>query len=99
MNADKAKQQNGAAPLPRLCLIRVHPRKSVAKTKACFSFASGQAFFGQHLPHRAVGFHPRREARSEERRVGKECVVTCRSRGSRYNSKKKKYSNNSIYVR
>src|SRR3546814_16900903 len=28
--------------------------------------------------------------RSEERRVGKECVSTCRSRGSRYNKKKKK---------
>src|SRR3546814_15834487 len=28
--------------------------------------------------------------RSEERRVGKECVSTCRSRRSRYNEKKKK---------
>src|SRR3546814_7987564 len=28
--------------------------------------------------------------RSEERRVGKECVSTCRSRWSPYNSKKKK---------
>src|SRR3546814_12299132 len=28
--------------------------------------------------------------RSEERRVGKECVRTCRSRGSPYHSKKKK---------
>src|SRR3546814_12441096 len=28
--------------------------------------------------------------RSEERRVGKECVGTCRSRGSRSHSKKKK---------
>src|SRR3546814_14892710 len=27
--------------------------------------------------------------RSEERRVGKECVGTCRSRGSRYHKKKK----------
>src|SRR3546814_11100264 len=27
--------------------------------------------------------------RSEERRVGKECVSTCRSRGSRYHYKKK----------
>src|SRR3546814_13014988 len=27
--------------------------------------------------------------RSEERRVGKECVRTCRSRGSRYHLKKK----------
>src|SRR3546814_20226227 len=28
--------------------------------------------------------------RSEERRVGKECVSTCRSRGSQYNKKKKR---------
>src|SRR3546814_15496314 len=28
--------------------------------------------------------------RSEERRVGKECVSTCRSRGSPYHNKKKK---------
>src|SRR3546814_11693172 len=30
------------------------------------------------------------QGRSEERRVGKECVSTCRSRGSPYNKKKKK---------
>src|SRR3546814_19037767 len=30
-----------------------------------------------------------RSMRSEERRVGRECVSTCRSRGSPYNSKKK----------
>src|SRR3546814_18742285 len=30
--------------------------------------------------------------RSEERRVGKECVSTCRSRWSPYHSKKKEYS-------
>src|SRR3546814_17028044 len=30
--------------------------------------------------------------RSEERRVGKECVSTCRSRWSPYHSKKKKYA-------
>src|SRR3546814_12999013 len=29
--------------------------------------------------------------RSEERRVGKECVSTCRSRGSAYHKKKKRY--------
>src|SRR3546814_16007216 len=32
-------------------------------------------------------------ARSEERRVGKECVSTCRSRWSPYHSKKKKQHN------
>src|SRR3546814_14690567 len=33
--------------------------------------------------------------RSEERRVGKECVSTCRSRWSPYHSKKKKHDKNS----
>src|SRR3546814_20925411 len=32
--------------------------------------------------------------RSEERRVGKECVRTCRSRGSPYHKKKKKKEHN-----
>src|SRR3546814_15148843 len=37
--------------------------------------------------------------RSEERRVGKECVSTCRSRWSPYHSKKKKYkSNESVQI-
>src|SRR3546814_15179467 len=35
-----------------------------------------------------------RIVRSEERRVGKECVSTCRSRWSTYISKKKKTTNN-----
>src|SRR3546814_17321678 len=33
-------------------------------------------------------------SRSEERRVGKECVSTCRSRWSPYNQKKKNIYNN-----
>src|SRR3546814_12980718 len=47
--------------------------------------------------HRAAGIigkqfaQPASKARSEERRVGKECVSTCRSRWSPYHSKKKKY--------
>src|SRR3546814_11047931 len=36
----------------------------------------------------------RQVRRSEERRVGKECVSTCRSRWSPYHSKKKKNKNN-----
>src|SRR3546814_19078396 len=35
--------------------------------------------------------------RSEERRVGKECVSTCRSRGSPYTYKKKTNTNKKIY--
>src|SRR3546814_15074536 len=45
-----------------------------------------------HRPRRAQrrGDPVRGAARSEERRVGKECVSTCRSRWSPYHSKKKK---------
>src|SRR3546814_12571798 len=37
-------------------------------------------------------------ARSEERRVGKECVSTCRSRWSPYHEKKKERDRRSEYV-
>src|SRR3546814_11032848 len=37
-----------------------------------------------------------RRCRSEERRVGKECVSTCRSRWSPYHKKKKKLKNKTI---
>src|SRR3546814_13933262 len=37
-----------------------------------------------------VAARDRQETRSEERRVGKECVSTCRSRWSPYNYKKNK---------
>src|SRR3546814_14458953 len=43
----------------------------------------GRGFRRRHCRRR------RRPGRSEERRVGKECVSTCRSRWSPYNSKKK----------
>src|SRR3546814_14104446 len=39
---------------------------------------------------RAAGAKRRKTERSEERRVGKECVSMCRSRWSQYHSKKKK---------
>src|SRR3546814_20170938 len=38
-----------------------------------------------------------RVLRPEERRVGKECVSTCRSRGSPYHSKKKKKNTKSTH--
>src|SRR3546814_15292877 len=37
------------------------------------------------------------KSRSEERRVGKECVSTCRSRWSPYHEKKKYKENRNIY--
>src|SRR3546814_4616097 len=47
----------------------------------------GVAIAAQHLDGQAVGFETpfaRPALRSEERRVGKECVSTCRSRWSPY---------------
>src|SRR3546814_17794756 len=38
------------------------------------------------IPHYVLDY----ESRSEERRVGKECVSTCRSRWSQYHKKKKR---------
>src|SRR3546814_21148986 len=39
-------------------------------------------------PQHADGIEARRQPRSEERRVGKECVSPCRSRWSPYHEKK-----------
>src|SRR3546814_2903935 len=39
---------------------------------------------GGHAHVECLGAHRQRDARSEERRVGKECVSTCRSRWSPY---------------
>src|SRR3546814_14503189 len=47
----------------------------------------------RHSPCRA------RESRSEERRVGKECVSTCRSRWSPYHSKKQLITQEKSLVR
>src|SRR3546814_19165593 len=44
-----------------------------------------------NIPERKIG-------RSEERRVGKECVSTCRSRWSQYNKKKKQQTNRLIII-
>src|SRR3546814_16648001 len=43
-------------------------------------------FEGEYRWHQ----HPESDERSEERRVGKECVRTCRARGSPCHKKKKK---------
>src|SRR3546814_14285663 len=45
---------------------------------------------------RYLGVRQRPDRRSEERRVGQECVSTCRSRWSPYHSKKKKKNNRNI---
>src|SRR3546814_12392149 len=56
----------------------------------------GPAFADPGLPFEAchqIRPAERCEGRSEERRVGKECVSTCRSRWSPYHSKQKKQIN------
>src|SRR3546814_16729208 len=78
-----------------------------AEEKDCPSTSSGQTDFGNGLslvrqqpvlPHRIdhpqflTGIDVPEGPRSEERRVGKECVSTCRSRWS-LNHKKKKNNN------
>src|SRR3546814_11582362 len=54
-----------------------------------------------HRPYRTMldcgvqpAGRPSHRGRSEERRVGKECVSTCRSRWSSYQSQKKTENNN-----
>src|SRR3546814_17785319 len=61
---------------------------------------AGRDYNTTDIPERALRetylppFRAAVEARSEERRVGKECVSTCRSRWSPYHSKKKIKDNN-----
>src|SRR3546814_11303809 len=67
--------------------------------------ADGNAAFakalGLELDATGVGLGTRSQRfamRSEERRVGKECVSTCRSRWSPYHEKKKKCESHSTYL-
>src|SRR3546814_13612367 len=74
----------GEAPLA--VLHREHVGAEFLPMAARFPQGAGQELGGAHLaiagaPHVAPD-------RSEERRVGKECVSTCRSRWSPYHSKK-----------
>src|SRR3546814_16183029 len=52
---------------------------------------------GSLTSSKGISTCPSPNSRSEERRVGKECVSTCRSRWSPYNYKKKNKSNNLLY--
>src|SRR3546814_17797809 len=58
----------------------------------CFCWRFGKAERGSHADRTAGSTYPHCN-RSEERRVGKECVSTCRSRWSPYHKKKKKQQN------
>src|SRR3546814_4592231 len=66
-------------------------RASTLHAKLVEQIGRCPAHSGDHLPAVAARCPPA-DPRSEERRVGNECVSTSRSRWSTYHSKNKKYS-------
>src|SRR3546814_17676474 len=71
-----------------------------AAVRAAERSAAPRSGRGGHRFSKKIGGHPRAliavppaVMRSEERRVGKECVSTCRSRWYPYNTKKTIYKN------
>src|SRR3546814_15531596 len=68
--------------------VRAQTRQRLAEQARAASHIQ-RALAGQR-PHRPVVSVPMSINRSEERRVGKECGSTCRSRWSPYHLKKKK---------
>src|SRR3546814_11071961 len=69
-------------------LIRVRLQKMPRSYRVPLALAVG-ALIGASITLTQGVLADKATKRSEERRVGKECVSTCRSRWSRYNSKKK----------
>src|SRR3546814_20627360 len=76
-----------------LCLQSLRQSAALADPTGGFVHRSLQLAVFQCAPRRIQGSEQRDIAagqnRSEERRVGNECVSTCRSRWSAYHSKKK----------
>src|SRR3546814_19450583 len=62
-----------------------------------WKFSKRNACMNYFTPLAGIHFAPP-GARSEERRVGKECVSTCRSRWSPYHSKKKRNLDRYTYI-
>src|SRR3546814_18535174 len=68
------------------------------RTGSAIAPASGPLPVGGDLAAaRFPAVPPASSVRSEERRVGKECVSTCRSRWSPYHQKKKNRTNHNTY--
>src|SRR3546814_11421402 len=67
--------------------VRRHARRRIRETDYLGAHPSAPA---RSAPAASRSPLSRLSRRSEERRGGKECVRTCRSRGSTYNKKKKK---------
>src|SRR3546814_12018624 len=78
--------QPGKAASLRLCCAR-HKTASRRRRLCAATWPACWASTSRHRPHQ--------EKRSEERRVGKECVSTCRSRWSPYHYKK---TNTETYI-
>src|SRR3546814_15273006 len=83
----------GDAPVPNIC-IKPFFAQSAGELQGHVEALLQSRFMLIGVPCRIGGSRPR----SEERRVGKECVSTCRSRWSPYPSNKKHaiYMNNQI---
>src|SRR3546814_12170161 len=82
---------------PSLLVLAALQRKSrpIRAAKAQWRYGPGRmmvertsAFSRPARKIRVDGGESNRHGRSEERRVGKECVSTCRSRGAPYHKKK-----------
>src|SRR3546814_15087765 len=79
-----------ALPVPaQLTRMRSWPCASRALAKAASTLASSVTLHSQNTP----------PSRSEERRVGKECVSTCRSRWSAFQQKNKKIIYEDIVIK
>src|SRR3546814_17829853 len=78
-------QQPAVQGIPRLPRPPHHPALAATPGRRWVHRAAGHRRQALRRALRHLRGHPR----SEERRVGKECVSTCRSRGSPYHSKKK----------
>src|SRR3546814_14678171 len=90
-----------AGPLPTHVAAQLIARRpslgppSIAPLRSCRSRVARRIVFQQHIADDAADVgdalgmadHPV-QLRSEERRVGKECVSTCSTRGSPYHKKK-----------
>src|SRR3546814_17732567 len=69
------------------CYLFAEKTRNRCRHRTSAAWITPHAAAGKCLPGRPAGGHI---ARSEERRVGKECVSTCSSRWSPYHYKKKK---------
>src|SRR3546814_17889544 len=80
-----------SSDLPLLCLAK--PRNDSRRAHECDAAACPVPF-----PPAEEGERCGEYRRSEERRGGKECVRTCRSRWSPYHSKKNKINSRIIHI-